>query len=170
MSGWTSAADQGHGPAASSGGRRLAHRRTQDVGTEEILSHQYAGQDESAHVSFHDQSSMDLRTGPSAIERGARAQSLRGTILAGPSSSCAHDHDRLRIPPASPSHTSGSEKTESTVHRLSRACRPYAKLSSISSFNHDLSDARTAEDKSAESSGVNKYAKVVLVAILKTQD
>ena len=56
----------------------------------------------------------------------------------------------------------GRKKKESTVHRLSRACRPYAKPSSISSFNHDLSDARTAEDKSAESSGVNKSAKVVL--------
>ena len=40
----------------------------------------------------------------------------------------------------------------------------YAKQSSISSSNHDLSDARTAEDKSAESSSVNKSAKVVLVS------
>jgi hypothetical protein len=31
-------------------------------------------------------------------------------ILAGPSSSCAHDYDRLRIPPASLSRTSGAEK------------------------------------------------------------
>src|SRR6202795_5390128 len=106
---------------------------------------------------------MDLRTGPSAVERGTGARSLRGTVLARPPSSCAHDHDRLRIPPASPSRTSGTEKKESTVHRLSRACRPYATPSSNSSFNHDLSDAHTAEDKSAESSGVNKSAKVVLV-------
>ena len=69
--------------------------------------------------------------------------------------------DRLRIPPASPSRTSGAEK-KSTVLRLSRGGRPYAKQSSISSSNHDLSDARTAEDKSAESSSVNKSAKVVL--------
>jgi hypothetical protein len=48
------------------------------------------------------------------------------------------------------------------AHRLSRACRPYATPSSNSSFNHDLSDAHTAEDKSAKSSGVNKSAKVVL--------
>src|ERR1700674_747334 len=105
---------------------------------------------------------MDLRTSPSAVERGTRARSLRGTILAGPSSSCAHDHDRLRIPPASSSRTSGAEKKESTVHRLSRACRPYAKPSSISSFGHQIRDAHTAEDKSAKSSGVNKSAKVVL--------
>src|ERR1700722_520014 len=106
---------------------------------------------------------MDLRTGPSAVERRTWARSLRGTILAGPSSSRAHDYDRLRIPPASPSRTSGAEKKESMVLRLSRACRPYAKQSSISSSNHGLSDARTAEDKSAESSSVNKSAKVVLV-------
>src|SRR6202011_888130 len=83
-------------------------------------------------------------------------------ILARPPPSCAHDHDCLRIPPASPSRTSGAEKKESTVHRLSRACQPYATPSSNSSFNHDLSDAHTAEDKSAKSSGVNKSAKVVL--------
>jgi hypothetical protein len=41
-------------------------------------------------------------------------------------------------------------KKESTVHPLSRAWQPYAKPSSISSFNHDLSDARIAEDKSTE--------------------
>jgi hypothetical protein len=34
---------------------------------------QSAGQDGSAHVSCHDQSAMDLRTGPSAVERGTRA-------------------------------------------------------------------------------------------------
>src|SRR5258706_15365139 len=48
------------------------------------------------------------------------------------------------------------------VHRLNRACRPCAKPSSISSFNHDLSDARTAEDKSPKRNGMNKSAKVVL--------
>src|SRR4051812_15877262 len=107
---------------------------------------------------------MDLRTGPSAIERRAGARSLRGTILARPPPSYAHDHDHLRIPPAPPSRTSGTEKKESTVHRLSRACRPYATPSSNSSFNHDLSDAHTAEDKSAKSNGVNKSAKVVLAS------
>src|ERR1035437_3666906 len=105
---------------------------------------------------------MDLRTGPSAVERGTRARSLRGKILARPPSPCPHDHDRLRIPPAPPTRTSGTEKKESTVHRLSRACRPYATPSSNSSFDLDFCDARTAEDKSAKSNGVNKSAKVVL--------
>src|SRR5665811_938630 len=90
---------------------------------------------------------------------------LRGTILARPPSSCTHDHDRLRIPPASPSRTSGAEKKETTIHRLSRACRPYATPSSISFFDRQLSDALTAEDKSPKSSGVNKSAKVVLIFV-----
>ena len=51
-----------------------------------------------------------------------------------------------------------------TVHLLSRACRPSATPSSNSSFNHDLSNAHTAEDKSAKSNSVNKSAKVVLAS------
>jgi hypothetical protein len=39
---------------------------------------------------------------------------------------------------------------------------PAATPSSNSSFEHDLRDARTAEDKSAKSNSVNKSAKVVL--------
>jgi Transposase IS116/IS110/IS902 family len=42
---WTTAADQGQGSATSPWGRGLAHRRTQGVGREEILSRQPAGQD-----------------------------------------------------------------------------------------------------------------------------
>src|ERR1019366_671867 len=45
-----------------------------------------------------------------ATERGTRSRSLRGTILARTPSSCAHDHDRLRVPPASSPRTSGAEK------------------------------------------------------------
>ena len=41
----TAAADQGQGPATSARGRGLAHRRTQDVGREEILSRQPTGED-----------------------------------------------------------------------------------------------------------------------------
>ena len=105
---------------------------------------------------------MDLRTGSPAVERGTRARSLRGAILARAPSSCPHDHGRLRIPPTPSSRTSSAEKKESTAHRLNRASRPYATPSSNSSFDHDLSDVPTAEDKSAKSNGVNKSAKVVL--------
>src|SRR5258708_5418124 len=108
---------------------------------------------------------MDLRTGPSAIERRTGARSLRRTILARP-----HDHDRLRIPPAPPSRTSGTEKKESTAHRLSRACQPYATPSSNSSFDHGRSDARTAKDQSPRRNGVNKSAKVVLGRVLISRD
>jgi hypothetical protein len=71
-----------------------------------------------------------------------------------------HQHRRL---------AQAGRKKESTVHRLSRACQPHAKPSSISSFNHDLSDALTAEDKSAETSSVNKSAEVVLCSINKAK-
>src|SRR5712671_1026691 len=113
---------------------------------------------------------MDLRTGTSAVERGTRARSLRRAILARPPSTRPHDHDRLRVPPTSPSRTSGTEKKESTGHRLSLACRPYATPSSNSSFDHDRSDASTAEDKSPKGNGVNKSAKVVLAQRLKRNE
>ena len=58
--------------------------------------------------------------------------------------------------------TQVGRKKESTDRRLSLACRPYATPSSSSSFDLDLSDVPTAEDKSAKSDGVNKSAKVVL--------
>src|ERR1700739_1325998 len=47
---------------------------------------------------------MDLRAGSSTAEGGTRSRSLRGKILARPSSSCADDDDCLRIPPTSPPH------------------------------------------------------------------
>jgi len=63
--------------------------------------------------------------------------------------------------------TQVGRKKESTGRRLSLACRPYATPSSNSSFDHDLSDARTTEDKSTKSNGVNKSAKVVPVWLKK---
>jgi SRSO17 transposase len=95
---------------------------------------------------------------------GEHRSSGERTILARPSSSRTHDHDRLRVPPASPPRTSGAEKKESMGHHLSPACRPCATPSSLSSFGHQISDAHTAEDKSAKGNGVNKSAKVVLGA------
>src|SRR5438132_2242224 len=100
----------GQGPAASPGGRGLAHRRTPHVGREEILSCQPASRGGPARLSCHHQGAMDLRAGSSATERGTRSRSLRGKILARPSSSRAHDNDRLRLPPASPSLKSEAKK------------------------------------------------------------
>src|SRR5665811_2546258 len=53
--------------------------------------------DRPAHISRHDQSTMDLRTGPSATERRTWPRPLRGTILARPSSASSHDNDRVCI-------------------------------------------------------------------------
>src|SRR5258707_6329353 len=58
--------------------------------------------------------------------------------------------------------TQVGRKRESTDRRLSLACRPYATPSSISFFDHYLSNAHTAEDEAVKNSGVGKSAKVVL--------
>src|SRR2546423_4911339 len=58
--------------------------------------------------------------------------------------------------------TQVGRKKESTDRRLSLACRPYATPSSISFFDHYLSNAHTAEDEAVKNGGVGKSAKVVL--------
>ena len=78
-------------------------------------------------------------------------------------SSCAHDDDRVRLPPASPPRNSKAEKKESTGPRLSRLCPPCATPSSNSSLDYRRSDARIVGNGFAASSGVSKSAKVVLV-------
>src|SRR5216684_2031466 len=107
---------------------------------------------------------MDLRAGSPAAERRARSRSLRGQILAGLASSCTHDDDRLRFPPASPARNSKAGKKESMGRHRNRPCQPCAKPSSNSSLGyHHRNDARTAENGFATNSGVSKSAKVVLV-------
>jgi hypothetical protein len=93
------------------------------------------------------QGAMDLRTGPSAAERGTRPRPLRGTILAKPSPSCSHDDDRLRVPPASASHDGELGKKESMDRHLSQACQPCATPSSTSSCDR-FRNAPTADDGS----------------------
>src|SRR6476660_1865086 len=160
----TTTANQGQGPATSARGGGLAHRRTQDVRREEILSRQPAGEDGPAHLGGHHQGEMDLRAGSPTAERRTRSRSLRGTILARPSPSCAHDDDRICLPPASPPFNSKAGKKESTGHRPSRLYQPCATPSSNSSLDHHRSDVRIAENGFATSSGVSESAKVVLVA------
>src|SRR5258708_21710963 len=84
---------------------------------------------------------MDLRAGSPAAERRTWSRSLRGPILAGPASSCAHDDDRLRFPPVSPPSSNSAEKKESTGPRLSQLCPPCATPSSNSSLDYRRSDA-----------------------------
>ena len=159
----TSSADRGQGPATSARAGGLAHRRTQDVGRKEILSRQPAGKDRPAHLGGHHQGTMDLRAGSPAAERRTRSRSLRGTILARPSPSCAHDDDRVCLPPASPARNSKAGKKESTGRRLSQLCPPCVTPSSNSSLDYRRSDARIVENGFATSSGVSKSAKVVLI-------
>src|SRR5450830_634961 len=105
---------------------------------------------------------MGLRAGSPATERRTRSRSLRGTILARPSPSCADDDDRLRLSLASPPRSSKTEKKESAGRRLSRLCQPFATPSSNSSLDRHRSDARIAESGFATRCGVSKSAKVVL--------
>src|SRR5512132_3307917 len=82
--------------------------------------------------------------------------------MARPSPSCAHDDDRLRLPPASPPSSNSAEKKESTGPGLSQLCPPCATPFSNSSLDYRRSDARIVENGFAASSGVSKSAKVVL--------
>src|SRR6516162_8756286 len=86
--------------------------------------------------------------------------------MARPSPSCAHDDDRLCLPPASPSRSNSAEKKESTDPRLSQLCPPYVTPSSSSSLEHHLSYARIVENGFAASSGVSNSAKVGLGRVL----
>src|SRR6266478_3838795 len=82
---------------------------------------------------------------------------------ASPDSRSTASQMRFATGTAPPHCQSGAEKKESTGHHLSPACRPCATPSSLSFFGHQIRDARTAEDRSAKSNGVNKSAKVVLI-------
>src|SRR5712671_4712051 len=85
--------------------------------------------------------------------------------MARPSPSCAHDDDRLRLPPASPPSSNSAEKKESMGPRLSQLCPPCATPSSNSSLNYRHNDARIVENGFAASSGASKSAKVVLALL-----
>src|SRR5712671_1380604 len=158
----SAAADQGQGSATSARRPSLADRRTQNIGREEILSRQPAGEDEPAHLGERHQGAMDLRAGSPATERRTRSRSLRGPILARTASSRAHDDDRLRFPPVSPAQNRKAGKKESTGRRLSQPCPPCARPASKSSLDHCRGDVPTAENGFATRYSMNKSAKVVL--------
>ena len=139
---------------------------SQNIGREEILSRQPAGEDGPAHLGERHQGAMDLRAGSPATERRTRSRSLRGPILARTSPSCAHDDDRLRFPPISPAQNSKAGKKESTGRRLSQPCPPCVRPSSNSLLDHRRSDVPTAENGFATRYSVNKSAKVALDAVM----
>ena len=71
-------------------------------------------------------------TGPSAVKGGTRARSLRRKILARPPSTCAHDHDRLRIPPAPPSGWQARLRlAEEPFDYVSRAIQIWAEADQV---------------------------------------
>src|SRR3974377_920138 len=105
---------------------------------------------------------MGLRAGSPATERRTWSRTPRGAILAGSSSSRAHDNDRLRLPPASPPRSSKTEKKESADRPLNQLCPPFATLSLNSSLHHPRTDASNADDGFAASPCVSESAKVVL--------
>ncbi len=84
---------------------------------------------------------------------------VRGTILAGPASSCIDDDDCLRLPPVSPPCIGKAEKKESAGHRLSQPCQPFATPSSNSSRDRPRSVARIAENGWAMRCGVSNLPK-----------
>src|SRR5215469_6210540 len=90
--------------------------------------------------------------------------------MARPSPSCAHDDDRLRLPPASPPRSNSAEKKEPTDPRLSQLCPPCATPFSNFSLDYRRSDARIVENGFAASRGVSKSAKVVLGRVLINRD
>src|SRR4029077_2860189 len=128
----------------------------------EILSREPAREDRPSHFGSHDQGAMGLRAGAPAIERRTWPRSLRRPVLARPSPSRAHDHDRLRLPPVSPPRNRREEKKESTARRPSQLCPPYVTPFSRSWLDHPHSDVHTAENGYAASGGMSKSAKVVL--------
>src|SRR6476469_3813495 len=85
---------------------------------------------------------------PAETNLRTRARSLRGSILARPPPTRAHDNDRLRVPSTSSPHPSEAGKKESTDRHLSQARRPCVTPSSTASCDR-FSDAHTAEKVSA---------------------
>src|SRR5207244_10629088 len=103
----------------------------------------------------------------SASERGICPLLLRMMILVGPATACVHDHDRFRLPSASPPQKSEAGKKESTDRRLSQAYQRCVTPSSNSSLDCRRNVARTAEGGFATHGCVSKSAKVVLGLPLK---
>ena len=119
-------------------------------------------------LSCDDQGTMDLRAGSSTVEGGTRSRSLRGKILARPSSSCADGDDCLRVPPTSPAQKSEAEKknqrpapSTDVASRSPRHRRPHHAIKSSAMSVLPILDQR-------RKSSVSKSAKVVLSAQIES--
>src|SRR5262245_44402382 len=92
------------------GGRGLARRRTPVDRRAKILCVELAGQCEPQKTRRYDQSQVGLRAGASAAQGGAWSRPLRRSILDRVTPTRTDGHDRLRLPPISPSQSSGAGK------------------------------------------------------------
>jgi hypothetical protein len=149
----TTTADQGQGPTTSAPRRGLAHRRTQDVGRQEILSRQPASEDwvcEQAHQQMKEELGLDHFEGQSwqGLHRHALMTMIAYAFLQHPRLATARREKRINGPPPQP-----------TLPAVRHAA-------SNSSLDYRLSDARIVENGFAASSGVSKSAKVVLRRVL----
>src|SRR5262249_28474702 len=147
----TTTADQGQGPTTSARRRGLAHRRTQDVGRDEILSRQPASEDRPAHLSNHHQGALGLRAGSPADERRTWSCPLRGITLQTPPPPALNDENSFRLPQTPPPSKRRAEKKQPAARRLTHLCPPYATPSSNSSLDYRRSDARIVENGFATS-------------------
>src|SRR5262249_42973731 len=138
----TTTADQGQGPTTSARRRGLAHRRTQDVGREEILSRQPAGEDRPAHLSNHHQGTLGLRASSTQDERSLLFCPLRGTTRQGLPPPAVYNYDRYRLPPPPPPPNRRGEKKKPPAPPPTHLSPPYATPSSNSSLDYRRSDAR----------------------------
>src|SRR5213080_2454701 len=93
----------------------------------QILSVQLARRCDIESAGGRDQCEMGLRTGASADERGARSRSLRGPIVARPTSARSDDDDRLCFSPApeiANCKVGKKRSNEFAEGRLNRPCQP----------------------------------------------
>ena len=112
---------------------------------EEILPRQPARRTDPAHLCCHHQARWIREQAHQQLKEELGLDHFEGPILARPSSPCAHDDDRLRLPATSSPHPSETGKKELTDRRLSQACRPSVTPSSPLIADRRLSDAHTAE-------------------------
>src|SRR5260370_39857467 len=99
---------------------------------------------------------MGLRTGSSTAERGAWPRSLRGTIVAGPTPSRAHDNDCLCLPAASTSHQSEAGKKNAPEPPPKPDIQPGAGAASDLTLHCRLLHIRPAANEAAEKGSTQK--------------
>src|SRR5262249_53362587 len=132
----TTTADQGQGPTTFAPRRGLAHRRTQDVWREEILSRQPASEDRPEHLSNHHQGALGLRAGSPADKRRPGFCPFRGTIWESLSPTCFYEDFCFPFPPPPRARNRRGEKKPQRAPPPTHFSPPYATPSSNSSLDY----------------------------------